>query len=121
MTTGSGDGAPRVQDPGLQPERTSLAWRRTLLALLVADFFIWRSWLMALSPHAGPNQGSPVGLGLAAAAAAGATIVIAGCVLFRGHSLRHVNAAPPAWLLWAASAAVLVLAASVAASVILSA
>nr|WP_051628971.1 DUF202 domain-containing protein [Arthrobacter sp. UNC362MFTsu5.1] len=108
-------------DPGLQPERTSLAWRRTFLALLVADFFIWRAWLSTLSRQPAIHPPSSLGLGLASAAAAAATIVFAVCVLVRTGSLRRANAAPPALLLRAAAAAVLVLAASVAVSVALSA
>ena len=107
--------APR--DPGLQPERTTLAWGRTLLALVVADLFIWRTW--ALSGPESPAAGRFDYLGLCAAAALGSTVVLFVCVRVRSRQLRGSTEGAPAALMFSATAAVLALAASTVAAIAL--
>lgn len=111
--------SPQPRDSGLQPERTSLAWGRTLLALLVSDLLIWRSWTRSLSRHAGRIEGNALSLGIAAAVAAAATAVVAGCVLYRARALRSGNAAPPAALMRTTTLALLALAAAAVVSILL--
>ncbi|MDQ4504473.1 DUF202 domain-containing protein [Sinomonas sp. ASV322] len=107
------------RDPGLQPERTSLAWGRTLLALLVSDLLIWRSWAHSLNRHEGSIEGSTDALGIAAAVAAAATAVIALCVLYRGRALRRGHAAPSPALMRTATLSLLALAAATTVSILL--
>ncbi|WIB26723.1 DUF202 domain-containing protein [Curtobacterium sp. MCSS17_015] len=59
------DSGRQVFDPGLQPERTALAWRRTGLAITVAALVAVR----ILPEVLGPWAIVPAGLGLAAAVA----------------------------------------------------
>jgi uncharacterized membrane protein YidH (DUF202 family) len=81
------DGAPR--DPGLQAERTALAWSRTGLALLVHALLALRGGLVAGKP------GLTVLGGLLVMAAAGATAYGG----WRRHRLLRFEpaGAPPAW------------------------
>lgn len=107
------------RDPGLQPERTSLAWGRTLLALLVSDLLIWRSWTRSLARHAGRLEGNALSLAIAAAVAAASTTLLAACLLYRGRALRTGTAAPSAALMLTSTIALLALAAASIVSILL--
>jgi len=106
------------RDPGLQPERTLLAWRRTFLAMVVSDFFIWRAWATSLAHHSGDIEGSSLGLGISAAAAAGATALLGTCILRRNASLRD-NKPPHALLLQTATGAIIAVGAATITAILL--
>ncbi|MCP1414583.1 DUF202 domain-containing protein [Paenarthrobacter sp. A20] len=97
-----------TRDPGLQPERTTLAWRRTLISLVVVDLFIWRSWLTS-EPSAGNLVAGLPGLdyqGICALMAAAATIVLASVVWIRSRQLHLGNGAASARLVLVSTLAV---------------
>jgi uncharacterized membrane protein YidH (DUF202 family) len=67
-------------DPGLQPERTRLAWRRTALSMVVAGLLAPRALYQALG-------GVAVAIGVLGAAA-GLTLIVA--ATRRAHRVVHV-------------------------------
>lgn len=87
-------------DAGLQPERTTLAWGRTMMALVTVSAIFLR-WL--------PHHGFPILVLFAVAIAAAAGIYLTQRRRYRtssrGISEEKVNAEPTA-VLWTAFAAV---------------
>ncbi len=126
--------APTAGDPGLQPERTALSWRRTVISAVIADVFIWRGWLGALT---GANNDSllaneaelfttghsaqVIGLGVCTMIASLMTMVLVLCAASRIRKLHagvgvlessdHIRAS--ALMLRTASAAIVALAAAI--------
>ncbi len=129
-----------VRDPGLQPERTALSWRRTIMSAVVADILIWRGWLNSFTgegatPGAGAGVGNAVGnaagaavgngaqqigLGICAAMACVTTLILVWCAVSRIRLLHagleplesSAHIAVPAHMLRTASAAIVALAAA---------
>ncbi|MHA7269776.1 DUF202 domain-containing protein [Arthrobacter sp. HLT1-20] len=117
-----------ARDPGLQPERTALAWRRTVMSAVIASLLIWRGWLHALggTPTAAESaslmgqshSAHTVGLGICAMVASLTTIILVLCSVVRLRRLRAgaevlesgAHVAVPALMVRTASAAIVALA-----------
>lgn len=79
-------------DPGLQRERTAMAWTRTGLAVLVNSLIVLRS---------GANEHQPLVLALGSLLLAGAGATVA-CGAWRSHSLAKGADPTTPWLVVAA-------------------
>ncbi|MCQ9163257.1 DUF202 domain-containing protein [Arthrobacter sp. STN4] len=115
-----------TRDPGLQPERTALSWRRTIMSIIVADLLIWRGFFHALThEHSEPGglflsalPAHVTGLGVCAGVASLTTVVLVCCAVGRIKSLHagvdrqdhEGGIAAPALTLRTASAAIVALA-----------
>ena len=80
-------------DPGLQPQRTALAWTRTALAVFVNAFLVLRTGMQA-------GQTLTTALGVVLLLAGALTV---GCGAWRHRSLArsHAPGGPPAEMIWA--------------------
>ena len=84
------------RDPGLQPERTALAWKRTSLLMAANAVLIVRAGVHA-------QHGILLTLGIVAGLTAAG---LHGCGSWRVHRLQARAGAPPSWLLALTSTAV---------------
>ena len=93
----SGFRIPATGDPGLQPERTALAWGRTSLAIAVNALLSLRTGLVL-------GESSLVAIGALLFAAAGGAVVI-GAVRRVQLSGAELTVTPPRWALPGVAAA----------------
>ena len=90
-------GEVRPYDPGLQPQRTALAWGRTGLAMFVNALIVLRAGLVS-------DQMLITGLGVILLVAAGLSVV---CGTWRvQHLAAHGAQSGPPWVLIAATVGV---------------
>ena len=95
----SGSQGGKHGDPGLQPERTTLAWGRTMLALVTVSAIFLR-WL--------PQHGFPVLVLIAVSASAASAIYLTQRPRYKisSHGISREAAAPDiSGVLWTAFAA----------------